>query len=383
MLTVLTIFGTRPEAIKLAPVIRELEKHPAEVRPVVCVTAQHREMLDQILDLFSITPDTDLDIMRHDQSLFDVTTSSLGAIEGVLRRVQPDLVLVQGDTTTTFAAALAAFYLKIPVGHVEAGLRTEDKYHPFPEEINRRLVTHVADLHFAATETARSNLLAEGIPQDVVFVTGNPVIDSLLLVADDPSFSEQRLVAEERLNRELEFLSSPEEKRLILVTAHRRESHGEGLENIFGALKRIAGDNSDVEIVYPVHLNPNVKGPAARMLGGIRNVHLLEPVDYAPFVLLMRRSYMIVTDSGGIQEEAPSLGKPVLVTRKVTERPEAIEAGTTRLVGVDADTIAAETQRLLDDHDEYARMAKAVNPYGDGRAATRIVEIILDGARSK
>jgi UDP-N-acetylglucosamine 2-epimerase (non-hydrolysing) len=297
--------------------------------------------------------------------------------------VQPDLVLVQGDTTTTLAAALAAFYLKIPVGHVEAGLRTEDKYHPFPEEINRRLVTHVADLHFAATETARSNLLAEGIPQDVVFVTGNPVIDSLLLVADDPSFSEQRLVAEERLNRELEFLSSPEEKRLILVTAHRRESHGEGLENIFGALKRIAGDNSDVEIVYPVHLNPNVKGPAARMLGGIRNVHLLEPVDYAPFVLLMRRSYMIVTDSGGIQEEAPSLGKPVLVTRKVTERPEAIEAGTTRLVGVDADTIAAETQRLLDDHDEYARMAKAVNPYGDGRAATRIVEIILDGARSK
>lgn len=371
---VLTIFGTRPEAIKLAPVIKELEKHP-EVAPRVCVTAQHRQMLDQVLQLFGIEPDLDLDLMRENQSLFDVTARGLHALEGVLREEKPDVVLVQGDTTTAFVASLAAYYLRVKIGHVEAGLRTNDKYSPFPEEINRRLVDALSDLWFAPTKRARQNLLREGIPEERIHVTGNTVIDALLwVIGRQASVKSQKRM--ERMFADdygLPTLNS----RLILVTGHRRESFGEGFESICKGLKRIAEHNEDVQIVYPVHLNPNVREPVYRILGETENIHLIEPLEYDRFAFLMNQGYLILTDSGGIQEEAPSLGKPVLVMREKTERPEAIEAGTARLIGTDSESIFMETQELLSSRVSYEKMAKAANPFGDGRAAERIVQMLL------
>ncbi|MEM4949621.1 MAG: UDP-N-acetylglucosamine 2-epimerase (non-hydrolyzing) [Candidatus Jordarchaeales archaeon] len=367
MLKVLTVFGTRPEAIKLAPVLQEFKRHP-ELVSRVCVTAQHREMLDPFLKIFDIHPDYDLDIMQPNQTLFDITIRALDGLKRVLEAEQPDFLLVQGDTTSAFAAALAAFYLKIPIGHVEAGLRTFDKYHPYPEEINRRLISHLADLHFTPTLRAQANLLAEGIPPNKIFVTGNTVVDAILLILE-------RTKDLNLLPPGLSKLSS--NRKLILVTAHRRESFGQGLESICLALRRIVEEAPDVEIVYPLHMNPNVRTVVTKVLKGVERVHLLEPMDYVAFVHLMARSYLILTDSGGIQEEAPTLKKPVLVLRETTERPEVLEVGAAKLVGTDPQKIVKETLRLLRDFKEYERMACAGNPFGDGRAAQRIAEILL------
>ncbi len=364
---VLSVFGTRPEAIKMAPVVLRLAAHPG-FEAKVCVTAQHRRMLDSVLEAFAIRPDFDLDVMRERQSLCGIAARVLDGLEPVLARFRPDRVLVHGDTTTTLAAALAAFYHKIPVGHVEAGLRTGDLFAPWPEEANRKLTAVVTDLHFAPTERARRALLAEGVPAERILVTGNTVIDALFL-------ARARLRADPALERAIaaRFAFLRPDRRLVLVTGHRRESFGTGFENICRALAELARRNPDVEILYPVHLNPNVHEPVFRILGGLPSVHLIEPVDYLPFVHLMDRAHLVITDSGGIQEEAPSLGKPVLVMREVTERPEAIEAGTVRLVGTDPARILDESERLLRDPAAYRRMANAVNPYGDGRAAERIV----------
>jgi UDP-N-acetylglucosamine 2-epimerase (non-hydrolysing) len=373
MIKVLSIFGTRPEAIKMAPVINELKKHPDEFQSLVCVTAQHRQMLDQVLNLFTIRPDYDLDIMKPGQDLFDITCNVLQGLKGVLAGEKPDIVLVHGDTTTTMAASLASFYCGTRVGHVEAGLRTHNKHAPFPEEMNRRVTGAVADLHFAPTSAARENLLREGVAGSSIFITGNTVIDALLAVAD--------LVARDdgmrqRFASDFDFLDPG--KRLLLVTGHRRENFGAGFENICLALADIARRHPDTEILYPVHLNPNVQEPVRRILGdgSHPNVHLIEPVDYLPFVYLMSRSYLIITDSGGVQEEAPSLGKPVLVMRETTERPEAVDAGTVKLVGTDRKKIVGEAALLLDSGVAYERMSMAHNPYGDGLAAKRIVDIV-------
>lgn len=357
----------------MAPVIKELGKFPEHFDSLVCVTAQHRQMLDQVLNLFDIRPDYDLDIMKPGQDLFDVTCRVLQGLKDVLVREKPDVVLVHGDTTTTMAASIASFYCRTTVGHVEAGLRTHNKYAPFPEEINRKVTGSVAGLHFAPTDAARGNLVREGVDETAIFVTGNTVVDALLSVAD---MVEHDDALGKRFRDEFSFLDPG--KRLILVTGHRRENFGEGFENICRALADIAHAYSDVEILYPVHLNPNVQEPVRRILGNgmLRNIHLIEPVDYLPFVYLMNRSHVIITDSGGVQEEAPSLGKPVLVMRETTERPEAVTAGTVRLVGTDRDKIAAEAALLLDDREAYQRMSMAHNPYGDGRAAERIVEIL-------
>ncbi len=373
MLKVLAVFGTRPEAIKMAPVVNALRGRPDRFSCVVCVTAQHREMLDQVLGLFSIVPDHDLNLMRPGQGLHDVTTAVLRELPAVLETERPDIVLVHGDTTTTMAATLAAYYARIPIGHVEAGLRTGNKYAPFPEEINRRVTGAIADLHFAPTKASRENLLMEGVPEKAIVVTGNTVIDALLSVAE-------RLRGGGALARrmEAEFPFLDPSKKLVLVTGHRRENFGDGFERICGALAGIASLRPAAEILYPVHLNPNVREPVRRILGAGRlaNIHLIEPVDYLPFVYLMMRCHLIITDSGGIQEEAPSLGKPVLVMREATERPEAVLAGTARLVGTDRDKIVAGTLRLLDDPDEYRSMSTANNPYGDGRAAGRIADFL-------
>ena len=367
---ILTVFGTRPEAIKMAPLVRQLEKEPG-LESVVCVTAQHREMLDQVLDLFELVPDFDLNVMKPDQSVSQISTNVLLGMEKVLQEVRPDLVLVHGDTTTTFASALAAFYQKVPVGHVEAGLRTYDKYSPYPEEMNRVLTGHIAEYHFAPTERNRQNLLAERISDVNIFVTGNTVIDALLTVAEKPyAFEDEELAS-------IDFYN----KRIITVTCHRRENLGENMENIFSAIRDIAREFDDVEIVYPVHLNPRVRAAAEEMLGGTRGVRLINPLQYQPFVNLMARSYFIITDSGGMQEEAPALGKPVLVVRRETERPEAIEAGTVKLAGVERDTIYSMAKELLTDEDAYDIMAKAVNPYGDGKACRRIVDIVKTSRR--
>ena len=372
---ILTIFGTRPEAIKLAPLIKELQKQKA-VTSRVCVTAQHREMLDQVLQLFKIKCDWDLDLMRKDQSLFDITARALQSLERVLKEERPDIVLVQGDTTTAFVASLAAYYLKIKIGHVEAGLRTADKFNPFPEEINRRLADVLADLWFAPTEKAKENLLQEGFPPGRIFVTGNTVIDALFLILRQESRAKNRLVLSN-------FGLSTDDSRLILVTGHRRESFGKGFEQICYGLKKIAERNNDIQIVYPVHLNPHVRDPVHRILGDVANIHLIEPLDYARFAFLMSQCYLILTDSGGIQEEAPALGKPVLVMRDKTERPEAIEAGTAKLVGTNSERIFLESQKLLDDHIKYKQMARRANPFGDGRAAKRIVGILLGEDEAK
>jgi UDP-N-acetylglucosamine 2-epimerase (non-hydrolysing) len=374
MIHILTVFGTRPEAIKLAPVVKVLETRQDRFRSTVCVTAQHREMLDQVLRLFEMTPHYDLNLMKPRQDLFGVTSEVLLGLRDLLRKIRPDLVLVQGDTTTTFAAGLAAYYERIRIGHVEAGLRTGEKYKPFPEEINRRLTTVLADYHFPPTEKAKAHLLREGVLEETVFVTGNTVIDALLWVLEKQSGVESQRRMEQQLQTALKRAEFPE--RLILVTAHRRESFGEGFEQICMALKAISLRNPGVDIVYPVHLNPHVREPVYRIIGGMERIHLIEPLEYEPFVFLMNRSFLILTDSGGIQEEAPSLGKPVLVMRDVTERPEAIEAGTARLVGSQKDRIAGEAQRLLDDPLEYRMMTGRKNPYGDGKAAERIIDFL-------
>ena len=378
MLKVLAVFGTRPEAIKMAPVVNTLKGRPDRFSCVVCVTAQHREMLDPVLDLFSIVPDHDLNLMRPGQGLHDVSTAVLRELPAILEMEGPGLVLVHGDTTTTMTATLAAYYARVPIGHVEAGLRTGNKYAPFPEEINRKVTGAIADLHFAPTQAARENLLREGIPGGSIVVTGNTVIDALLSVVDrlrrDPALAK-------RVESAFPFLDPS--KKLILVTGHRRENFGEGFENICRALAEIASLRPGAEILYPVHLNPNVQEPVLRILGESRrgNVHLIRPVDYLPFVYLMSRCHHIITDSGGIQEEAPSLGKPVLVLREVTERPEAVAAGTVRLVGTDREKIVAESLRLLDDPEAYRSMSTAINPYGDGKAAGRIADFLATWTR--
>jgi UDP-N-acetylglucosamine 2-epimerase (non-hydrolysing) len=365
---VLSVFGTRPEAIKMAPVVRALALAD-DIDGRVCVTAQHREMLDQVLDLFEISPDYDLDLMRPGQGLEDITAGVLHALSPVLDEFQPNLVLVHGDTTTTLAASLAAYYRKIPVGHVEAGLRTGNILSPWPEEVNRKVAGAIASLHFAPTEQSKRNLLAEAVSADAIIVTGNTVIDALIdVVAKLEGDSEQMAEFEKR------FDLNPE-KRMILVTGHRRESFGDGFVRICDALAELAA-RDDVEIVYPVHLNPNVKGPVEEKLSGFRNVHLIPPQEYLPFVYLMSRAAVILTDSGGVQEEAPSLGKPVLVMRETTERPEAVDAGTVKLVGTDSALIVSEVNRLLDDKAAYEAMSFAHNPYGDGKAVDRILSRI-------
>jgi UDP-N-acetylglucosamine 2-epimerase (non-hydrolysing) len=370
MKKVMLIFGTRPEAIKLAPVLKELQKFPNQFEIVVCVTSQHRQMLDQVLDVFNIIPDYDLDIMKPGQDLFDVTCNVLQGIKPVIEEERPDIALAQGDTTTAMATALSCYYCQVPIGHIEAGLRTNNKFAPFPEEINRKIVGAIADIHFAPTEWARENLLREGISDATIFVTGNTVIDALFSVIKTVETNAQ---LKEQLATRFSFLGK--DKRLILVTGHRRENFGDGFENICQALAEIAERHSDVDIIYPVHLNPNVQEPVRRTLSHVesRNIFLIEPIDYLPFIYLMNRSYMIITDSGGIQEEAPSLGKPVLVMREKTERPEAVTAGTAKLVGTDRSCIVRETERLLTDKNAYQTMAMAYNPYGDGKAAERII----------
>ena len=364
---VLTVFGTRPEAIKMAPLVDALAKDPF-FDAKVCVTAQHREMLDQVLNLFSIEPDYDLNIMKPGQGLTEITCRILEGLKPILESFKPDVVLVHGDTTTTLATSLAAFYQRIPVGHVEAGLRTGDLYSPWPEEANRTITGHLAMYHFAPTENSRQNLLRENISDSKIFVTGNTVIDALISVRD-------RVLADDSLRSSLAechpFLNNS--KKLILVTGHRRESFGDGFERICHALAEIAKENSDVQIVYPVHLNPNVSEPVTRILGDVKNVVLIDPQEYLPFVYLMNHAYLILTDSGGIQEEAPSLGKPVLVMRDTTERPEAVDAGTVRLVGTDTQEIVRQVTRLLKDQNEYEVMSRAHNPYGNGKACEQIL----------
>ena len=371
-LKTLCVFGTRPEAIKIAPLALALaadERFDAQV----CVTGQHREMLDQVLDLFGLKPDYDLNIMKPGQDLSDVTTAILQGMKAVFSEFRPDIVLVHGDTATTFATTLAAYYHQIPVAHVEAGLRTGNLYSPWPEEANRKLTGALAALHFAPTNTSRQNLLNEGVDSAAIHVTGNTVIDALLEVV-------AKLDTTESLQRQFkeQFAFLPDDKRIILVTGHRRESFGDGFERICQALVDTAKAFPDVEIVYPVHLNPNVREPVNRLLAGVDNIHLIEPLDYLPFVYLMNRAYLILTDSGGIQEEAPSLGKPVLVMRDTTERPEAVEAGTVKLVGTEVDAISSNIHSLLTDTHAYQRMSFAHNPYGDGKACARIIETLIN-----
>lgn len=384
MKKILFVFGTRPEAIKMAPLIKELEKYPNKFKNAVCVTAQHREMLDQVLDLFEITPDYDLDLMKPGQDLFDVTCNALQGLKPVLEKEKPDLVLVHGDTTTTMTSAIAAFYCQIPVGHVEAGLRTFNKHSPFPEEVNRQVTSVVTDLHFAPTEEAKKNLLTEGVPAVKIHVTGNTVIDALLLALGKIKKTglEQKIVIDlVSKYPELGNVLRPNNpqginRRLILVTGHRRENFGEGFEHICTSLSEIAANHPDVEIIYPVHLNPNVQEPVKRILGPCAVVHLIEPLEYLSFIYLMERATLIMSDSGGVQEEAPSLGKPVLVMRETSERPEAIKAGTVRLVGTDPVKIYQEATKLLTNREAYQQMSFAHNPYGDGKAAERIAAIL-------
>ncbi len=370
---VMVVIGTRPEAIKLAPVVLELGRHRAHFETEISVTGQHREMLDQMLRVFGLRPDYDLRVMTAGQDLAGVTAACLTGLDRVLRLKRPDLVLVQGDTTTTFAASLAAYYHHIPIGHVEAGLRTGKKYDPFPEEINRRLATHLSDFHFAPTELARNNLLLEGVRPENISVTGNTVIDALLLtqarLAEDPGLAVHRLDSTEKLH-------------IILVTAHRRESFGQPFRQICEALRALAETRRDVLIVYPVHLNPNVQSPVHEILDGVPNVRLLAPLDYVSFVACMQRASILLTDSGGIQEEGPSLGKPVLVMRDVSERPEAIAAGTASLTGTDPERIVRAVSSLLDDPAHYKRMTSCPNPYGDGHAAERIVQFLISRVAS-
>ncbi len=363
---VITIFGTRPEAIKMAPLVKELEKRE-EIESKVCVTAQHREMLDQVLEYFDIKPDYDLNIMKSKQTLTGITNRVLEGLEEVFREEKPDMILVHGDTTTTFGGALAAFYQQIKIGHVEAGLRTFDKYFPFPEEMNRKLTGSLADLHFAPTKVSKENLLREGINEDKIYITGNTVIDAML-----HTVKEEYVFENEELNN-IDFAN----KKVIMITAHRRENWGEGIDNICAALNKIVEENEDVELVYLVHLNPIVKDVVFEKLGNNNRIHLLPPQDTKETHNLMNKCFMVMTDSGGLQEEAPHLGKPVLVLRDVTERPEAVKYGTVKLVGTNIDKIVSEANILLKDNDAYENMSKAINPYGDGKASERIADAIL------
>ena len=376
---VLTVFGTRPEAIKLAPVIKELNERSAEFQSTVCITGQHREMLDQVLSLFAITPDYDLNIMRPGQNLFEVTTRILTGLQDVLAKTSPDLLLVQGDTTTAFVGALAAFYRQIPVGHVEAGLRTGNRYSPFPEEMNRCLATALTDYHFAPTDWARDNLLRENQPAERIWVTGNTVVDALLRVSEVQRADEEKERWNQYFKNEWEIDLAGDNRKIILVTGHRRESFGAEFEKICQALLHIAKQNPQVRIIYPVHLNPNVQAPVFSILGEAakaadRNIYLIEPLSYAPFVFLMNCAHLVLTDSGGIQEEAPSLARPVLVMRNNTERPEGIKAGSSKLVGTSIKGIVSAVEELLGNQVSYEKMAHISNPYGDGRAAARIAD---------
>lgn len=366
-LKLMTVFGTRPEAIKMCPLVLEMRKYPEYIQPIVAVTAQHREMLDQVLDLFGIVPDYDLNIMTNGQTLYDVTTRALMGLKPVMEEAKPDMVLVHGDTTTTFAGALAAFYAQIPVGHVEAGLRTGNKYSPYPEEMNRKLTGAIADMHFAPTGTSKANLLKENVNPANILVTGNTVIDALqTTVHSDYHF------ADEDFNKV--FATG---HRLILMTTHRRENLGEPMRHVYRALKSVLETHENVEAIFPVHKNPKVREIVNQELGHLSRVHLIEPMDYEPFANLMAKVDIVLTDSGGIQEEAPALGKPVLVLRDTTERPEAVEAGTVKLVGTAYEDVLQETNRLLDDDEHYRSMAEAANPYGDGKACERIIKAIL------
>lgn len=369
---ILVVFGTRPEAIKMAPLILKMKKDPSfDLK--VCITAQHREMLDQVLKIFGIEADYDLDLMSPGQGLVNLTGKILSSVTKVLDEVNPDLVVVHGDTTTTFSASLAAYYKRIPVAHVEAGLRTGNNYSPWPEEGNRRLTSVLADYHFAPTEISKANLISENINDDSVFVTGNTVVDALFLAKNK---IESDTILERNFEKMFPFISS--DKKIILVTGHRRESFGSGFERICAAVRLVAAKNKDVVIIYPVHLNPLVQEPVNRILGGLSNVYLVEPTDYLPFVFLMMKSYLILTDSGGIQEEAPSLGKPVLVMRDTTERPEGLRAGTVKLVGTASEVISSNIQLLLDDAEEYRAMSIAHNPYGDGTASEQICRVLKE-----
>ncbi len=377
MKTIMLVFGTRPEAIKMAPLVKEFEKYPEQFKTVVCVTGQHREMLDQVLHLFEIHPDYDLNIMKQGQDLYDVTARVLTGMRDVLKEVQPDLVLVHGDTTTSTASALAAFYQQIPVGHVEAGLRTHNMYSPWPEEMNRLITGRIATYHFSPTQLSCQNLLDEGVKQKSILVTGNTVIDALYLVVDKIKGNEalQRSLTEELKTAGYEI----RDRRLVLITGHRRENFGEGFIQMCKAIKTLAEKYPETDFVYPMHLNPNVRKPIHEVFGNsdLQNMFFIEPLEYLPFVYLMEKSALVLTDSGGIQEEAPGLGKPVLVMRDTTERPEALEAGTVKLVGTNYDKIVQEVSALLDDKGYYDKMSKAVNPYGDGKACERIVHFVM------
>ena len=366
-LRLMTVFGTRPEAIKMCPLVLEMHKYPEYIEPIVAVTAQHREMLDQVLELFHIKPDYDLNIMASGQTLYDITTRALNGLKEVIEEAKPDMVLVHGDTTTTFAGALAAFYAQVPVGHVEAGLRTGNKYSPYPEEMNRKLTGSIADMHFAPTSTSKENLLKENVNPEAIMVTGNTVIDAL----------------QTTVKANYEFADAEFNKifargnRLILMTTHRRENLGEPMRNVYKALRKVLETHADVEAIFPVHKNPKVREIVQEELGGLERVHLIEPMDYEPFANLMGKVDIVLTDSGGIQEEAPALGKPVLVLRDTTERPEAVDAGTVKLVGTGYEDVLRETNLLLDDSVHYQKMAEAANPYGDGKACERIIRAIL------
>ena len=366
-LKLMTVFGTRPEAIKMCPLVLEMGKYHDYIEPIVAVTAQHREMLDQVLELFNIKPDYDLNIMASGQTLYDITTKALNGLKEVIEEAKPDMVLVHGDTTTTFAGALAAFYAQVPVGHVEAGLRTGNKYSPYPEEMNRKLTGSIADMHFAPTSTSKANLLRENVNPETILVTGNTVIDAL----------------ETTVKADYEFADAEFNKifargnRLILMTTHRRENLGEPMRNVYKALRKVLETHADVEAIFPVHKNPKVREIVQEELGGLDRVHLIEPMDYEPFANLMGKVDIVLTDSGGIQEEAPALGKPVLVLRDTTERPEAVDAGTVKLIGTEYEDVLRETNLLLDDAEHYKKMAEATNPYGDGKACERIIRAIL------
>ena len=379
MKKILLVFGTRPEAIKMAPLVKKLQTMPEQFRTVVCVTGQHRQMLDQVLQLFDITPDYDLNIMQPNQDLYDITSRILLGMRDVLKEVQPDIVLVHGDTTTSTASALAAFYQQIPVGHVEAGLRTGNIYSPWPEEMNRLITGRITTHHFSPTPLAKENLLREHVDEKQIIVTGNTVIDALQMVvkrlAEDKALANEVAAKINQMGYDVQRLDS--NRRMVLITGHRRENFGEGFLNICHAIKHLAEQYKDVDFVYPMHLNPNVRKPVLEILGEkTENVFLIEPLDYLPFVYMMQHSTLILTDSGGVQEEAPGLGKPVLVMRDTTERPEALEAGTVKLVGTDYDKILSEVSMLLDNQEYYDTMSKAVNPYGDGLACGRIVNAL-------
>jgi len=378
MKKILTVFGTRPEAIKMAPLIKQIEKYKDFFEMKVCVTAQHREMLDQVLNIFDINPDYDLNIMKKNQDLYDVTSNILLGMKTVVEDFKPDLVLVHGDTTTTFAATLASFYKKIDIGHIEAGLRTGNIYSPWPEEANRKLTAILATYHFAPTQIAKDNLIKEGIKADNIIVTGNTVIDALFFVLEkiksDKNLEKTIL---EKLKTQIESLSVINSK-FILITGHRRENFGKGFINICEAIKDLAIKYPQINFIYPIHLNPNVRKPVNEILSKLKNVFLIEPLDYLPFIYLMDKSYLILTDSGGIQEEAPSLGKPVLVMRDTTERPEAVKAGTVKLVGTNKEKIINTVSELIDNKNEYNKMSRAVNPYGDGKASYKIVEFLKE-----